>query len=129
MATTSLIIVRFSIRNHGWKAKNVSYHPKPDVLAPGAFIRDNTVVNTCFRLEMVFAIQPELICIACFKRGYANLKNSKDVLLSSIHFPRLTLTIQTNFRKFAYPCTTRYADFINWGVWETPSLNPALYRL
>ncbi len=43
MTTVSLIMVRFSIRNHHWKAENVSYHTNSLVLAPGAFIRENTV--------------------------------------------------------------------------------------
>ncbi len=43
MTTVSLIMVRFSSQNHRWKAENVSYHTSPLVLAPGAFIRENTV--------------------------------------------------------------------------------------
>ena len=43
MTTVSLIMVRFSIQNHHWKAQNVSYHANPLVLAPGAFIRENMV--------------------------------------------------------------------------------------
>ncbi len=51
-------MVRFSIRNHHWKAQNVGYQPNPNVLAPCVFIRDNTVCcravdcHICWKSEL-----------------------------------------------------------------------------
>ncbi len=58
MTTVSLIMVRFSIRNHRWKAQNVSYHARPLLLEPGAFIRENTVLcsHNILRISVRFSI-------------------------------------------------------------------------
>ncbi len=56
MTTISLIMVRFSILNHRWKAQNVGYHVSPLVLAPAVFIRENTVCNRVYVILLITGV-------------------------------------------------------------------------
>ena len=56
-------MVGFSVGNHRWKAENVSYHPVANILAPGAFIRDNTVFKKDGILNLELILCGPINCI------------------------------------------------------------------